>query len=292
MKPDQAMRLLGRMKQAAPSAIAERLTDVIALIDQLSSGQVHGDVAGTSERQQQMDDDAIPASVLLDRSAGSLMHMLNMIEGQATSLRNGRLGRVTTEQADALKVIVEYAASALSYIDLTQQIVHLNSGNFPLNLMVFNPLDVTAETWQRTFSRAEARGHQFAILADDPLPSVRGDYQHVLSILCALVDNAIQYMPYGGEIKLSVNSLGSALLFNVADSGIGLNAEDHHHVGEPFWRGLHHPLVRQHPGSGLNLYLARRVLEHMDGDLFFSGDPGVGSTFSFTLPAEDGSLTS
>ncbi|MCK6577598.1 MAG: sensor histidine kinase [Anaerolineae bacterium] len=287
MTLEQALRLLARLKEAAPPSTAARLTEVIAFVGEMGTNSWNGaaDANGALPPPESEIEFLSPRHIL-DHSAGQLTNILSMVEGQASSLRAGRLGRVTTEQADALKLVVEYAASGLSLIDLTQQLTSLRTGELSVDSIVFNPLDITAETWQRLSPRAEVRGHQFSILADDPLPYARGDYQRILAILCALVDNAIQYMPYGGEIRLTVNTLGSQLLFNVADTGIGLTPEDHQHVGEPFWRGVHHPLVRQHPGSGLHLYLAQQTLALMGGDLFFSGEAGIGSTFSFTLPAE------
>jgi signal transduction histidine kinase len=281
---EQAMRLLARLKEAAPPATAARLTDVMSLVETMTT------TSTTNGSEPQLHTEPLagfpsPQNVL-KHSTDHLSTMIDLIEGQASSLRAGRLGRVTTEQADALKLVIEYAGSSLALIDLTRQMTRLRSGDYPLDILVFNPLDVAAEAWQRTFPQADARDHQFTIMADNPLPFVRGDYQQVLAILDAMVDNAVRYMPYGGDIKLTVNTLGTHLLFNVADSGIGLTGEDHQHVGEPFWRGLHHPLVRQHPGSGLHIYLARQVLSLMDGELFFSGEPGIGSTFSFTLPAD------
>ena len=55
-------------------------------------------------------------------------------------------------------------------------------------------------------------------------------------------------------------------------------------IGQPFWRALHQPLVRQHPGTGLRLYLAQQIFELHGSELLFSGEPSMGSTFSFTLP--------
>lgn len=280
MDVDQALRLLARLREAAPPATASRITDVIGLVETLGMSQ-----NGGSHHEPAVS--AFPPLVtILDQISLQLSNKLHLIEGQTNSLRAGRLGRMTTEQIDALKLVVEYAASGTELLRMTRQIAALQAGTFALDILVFNPLDVAAEAWQRTFPQADAREHQFAILADNPLPYVRGDYQQILDILLSMIDNAIRYMPIGGEIKLTVNTLGTHLLFSVADSGIGLSPEDHAHVGEPFWRATHQTLVKQHPGSGLHLYVAREILRLMDGEFFFSGEPDVGSTFSFTLPAD------
>jgi len=100
----------------------------------------------------------------------------------------------------------------------------------------------------------------------------------------------VRYTPEGGASRIAVDNLGGYVLFTVADNGIGLNEQEMAYLGQPFWRGLHQPLVRAHRGTGLRLYLARRVLAMQDGELFFSGESGRGSTFSFTVPTEQAML--
>lgn len=280
MNRDEAVRLLSRLREAAPPATAARLSDVIDFVAELDSTPAEN--SGSQRRILTPEASQLSLTTIMDHLNGTMQS----IEAQASSLRAGRLGRVTTEQADALKLVVEYASNGGNFVSMIRQWSQIRSGDFTLNALVFNPLDAAAEAWQRTFSLADTRDHQFTIMADDPLPLARGDYQQVLNILIGLVDNAIHYTPFGGDIRLSVNTLGTHLLFNVADSGIGLTAEDLLHVGEPFWRGLHQPLVKHHPGSGLRLYLSREILCLMGGELIFSGEPGIGSTFSFTLPAD------
>src|SRR5690606_32334537 len=109
----------------------------------------------------------------------------------------------------------------------------------------------------RVLNRASARGHELALAVPESVPMVHGDFYQALLVLTDLLDNAIRYTPPGGTIRLSVDGLGTHVLFSVADNGIGLRPEDMDTVGQPFWRGEHHPLVRQHPGTGLSLFLAR-----------------------------------
>jgi signal transduction histidine kinase len=135
--------------------------------------------------------------------------------------------------------------------------------------------------------RARIREHEIVLQAEDSLPKVRADFERSLIILIDLLDNAIRYMPNDGSIRLSADTLGTHVLFTVADAGIGLTAEDCEQVGKPFWRAMRQPLVRHHPGTGLRLFLAKRILALQGGELFFSGEPNLGSSFSFTLPADE-----
>ncbi len=111
----------------------------------------------------------------------------------------------------------------------------------------------------------------------------RGDFFQSMIILSDLLDNAVRYTPDGGTIRLSIDNLGSHVLFSVADSGIGLRPEVMDQVGTAFWRDESQPLVRESTGTGLSLFLAKQMLALQGGELIFSGQADLGSTFSFTL---------
>jgi signal transduction histidine kinase len=146
--------------------------------------------------------------------------------------------------------------------------------------------ELLEEAHQRVTDRAAQNHHEITTHIPDIVPMAYGDFYQSLLILTDLLDNAIRYTPPGGHIRLSVDSLGTHVLFTVSDNGIGLRPEDTEKVGKPFWRGDHHPLVRYNAsGTGLSLFLAKQILALQDGELIFSGEPDLGSTFSFTLPA-------
>jgi signal transduction histidine kinase len=275
MQVDQALRALSQLKNAAPPTTAARLGDVIALMSQL-----HEENAKLKTQTG-----VLPrtAGDLLPHALEALRPSMQLVRGQAEALRIGRVGRITTEQADCLKLIFEHAASALMLLDTLDEIALMRQGLLRVDPLVFSGLDLLAEAWQKRVDEAELHDHRIEIHADDPLPTVKGDYRYILSIMIDLLDNAVRYTPYGGVIRVTAETLGDRVLFSVADNGIGLSLEDSEQVAQPFWRGVHQPLVRQHPGAGLRLYRARQILTLHTSELFFSGEPGMGSTFSFTL---------
>ncbi|GEM_PF-974979 len=294
MKTAEALTLLSRMREAAPAITAKRLGEMAVLLHELEQS-AQTPVAPRPKRLHQRRrlpmrplplPESLDLTMVIQQTHRHLINSFSVIEGQASSLRVGRLGRLTSEQADALKLVMEYASTGAVYLDRIHQLSQIRNHSLRVEMVLFSPLDAAADAWQRASTFAEARQHQRVIMADDPLPFVRGDYQHTLSILIAMIDNAIRYTPVGGEIKLSVNTLGSDVLFNVADNGIGIGVDDQKLIGTAFWRALQQPLVRQYPGSGLSLFVSRLILRLMGGDLFFSGELGVGSTFSFLLPAD------
>ncbi|MCC6804456.1 MAG: hypothetical protein IT319_16350 [Anaerolineae bacterium] len=285
MQVEQALRTLVQLKGAAPPMTAERLGDVIALMRQLDeeNNALHRQMIAIPPASVE---EPPPTDTLATQAFEALKPSLHVIRAQTEALRAGKLGRITTEQADTLKVVNEHAYGALSMIESLDTIMLIKKGLLHVEQTAFSPLDLLAEVWQRHNHAAEQREHHINIHADDPIPQVVGDRRYIVSILSDLLDNAVRYTPLGGMIRVRAESLGTHVLFSIADNGIGLTSEDMHHITEPFWRARHQALVRQYPGTGLRLYVARLLLDLHGSDLLYSGEPSMGATFSFALQAD------
>jgi signal transduction histidine kinase len=283
MQVEQALRALAQLRSAAPPATAERLGEMITLVIQLEA-----ESAGFQQMQKEhaalkAQLKAMAAANLMPQGLAHLKPSLRIVSDHASALAQGKLGSVTTEQIASLRLINEHATSRLGLIDSLETVGRLRQGEIPFEPTVFSGLDLLASVWQRHFAAAEPREHQINIRADNPLPPVKGDFKQIFAVLGDLLDNAIRYTPFGGIIRITAETLGTHVLFTVADNGIGLSEDDTAQIGKPFWRAARQPLVRQHPGSGLRLYLARQLLALHESDLILSGELGVGSTFSFIL---------
>lgn len=121
--------------------------------------------------------------------------------------------------------------------------------------------------------------------ADEALP-VTGEFRRVLQILVNLIGNAVRYSPPGGMVWVRLerghDAAGAALgIVIVADQGKGIAAEDQVKIFEKFGR-----VDPTEPGgSGLGLYIARRLARAMGGDITVDSAPGAGARFVLTLPA-------
>jgi signal transduction histidine kinase len=208
------------------------------------------------------------------------------IRGRAELLQSGLMGRVTPDQDQWLQAILENTDRAFATLDALHEIMLLRQGRVSIDWVNFISTDLLAEAWERVRERARIARHEISVLAPDTVPLAHGDFYQSLKVLNDLLDNAIRYTPSGGQIRLMVDNLGTHVLFSVVDNGIGLTTDELQYVGQPFWRGEDR-LVQAHPGTGLRLYLAKQVLALQGGELIFSGEPGLGSTFSFTLRTPD-----
>ncbi len=117
-------------------------------------------------------------------------------------------------------------------------------------------------------------------------PFIQADFQRLVQVMTLLLDNAIKYTPAEGKIDVSADVQGSLAKVLVRDTGIGIGPQDQARVFQKWFRAAD-PLVREHPGNGLSLYIAKNLIELMGGTIGFESEPGKGSTFWFTLPSAE-----
>jgi len=102
-------------------------------------------------------------------------------------------------------------------------------------------------------------------------------------VLLNLLSNAVKFTPAGGHVSVSAVSDDGRVHIRVADTGVGIPAEQLEAIFEPFVQ-LSRGLSSGHEGTGLGLAISRDLARGMDGDLVATSTPGVGSTFTLTLP--------
>jgi CheY-like chemotaxis protein len=118
------------------------------------------------------------------------------------------------------------------------------------------------------------------------LPSMCTDEGKVSQILRNFISNALKFTERG-EVRVSakLSEDGSAILFSVADTGIGIAPEDQERIFHEFSQ-LENPMQKKVKGTGLGLPLSRKLAELLGGSLSVESTPGVGSTFRAIIPVE------
>jgi len=119
---------------------------------------------------------------------------------------------------------------------------------------------------------------------------VHADPFRIGQVISNLISNALKYSPQQSPVEVSVQRDGEQAIVSVRDQGDGIPLSEQDRVFERFHR-VESGMARRTGGTGLGLYIAKRLVEAMAGRLWLVSRPGEGSTFSFSLPlAEMGSL--
>jgi signal transduction histidine kinase len=128
--------------------------------------------------------------------------------------------------------------------------------------------------------RASDQGVKIDAPFIDDAVEARGDFRRTLQIMVNLLTNAIRYSPSGANIWIRTEVEGDLAAVIVADQGKGIALEDQARIFEKFER-----IDPSEPGgTGLGLYISRRLARAMGGDITVDSAPGQGSRFMLTLP--------
>lgn len=115
------------------------------------------------------------------------------------------------------------------------------------------------------------------------------DFKWTTEVFVNILDNGIKYSPEKTRITIQVSELVFGLLIEIRDEGIGIAPKEMHQVFKRFYRGSSEAVLSVE-GSGVGLYLARRILEEQGGTIRVKAAAGQGSIFQVTMPYEIHSL--
>lgn len=114
-------------------------------------------------------------------------------------------------------------------------------------------------------------------------PPVVGDAEKIKLVIENLLSNAVKYTLSQGTVAVNLEKDKDRLIFSVKDNGVGIPAEQQKQVFSKFFRSNN--IARyQTEGTGLGLYIAKNVVEELDGKMWFESEENKGTTFSFSLP--------
>jgi signal transduction histidine kinase len=129
----------------------------------------------------------------------------------------------------------------------------------------------------------EQQGFALDLAVADDLPEMETDPEALSQALINLLNNAIKYSPGEKRIAVRVRREGDRVLVSVADRGIGIPKAEQKRIFEKFYR-VESSLVHTTKGSGLGLALVQHITEAHGGRVEVTSAPGVGSTFTLSLP--------
>ena len=115
------------------------------------------------------------------------------------------------------------------------------------------------------------------------MPDVWADRDRLLQVFDNLIGNALKFTPPGGHIRVGAALNEDEVQFWVADTGVGVAAEDLPHVFDRFWQA--HKAERR--GTGLGLTIVKGIIEAHGGRIRVESTLGMGTTFFFALPTAD-----
>ena len=181
---------------------------------------------------------------------------------------------------------IRRAASRMNHMigDLLD-VAELDSGALALNVDAVSARALVDEVVEWLAPLARQRSQRVEVRERD-VGDVVCDRERFSRVLLNLLSNAIKFTPEGGTIGVSVEARGAPrarhVLFTVRDTGPGIPEGDRERIFERFFRSSAGASSR---GTGLGLYIARRIVQSHGGTIWVEATPGTGSAFHVALPA-------
>lgn len=119
-------------------------------------------------------------------------------------------------------------------------------------------------------------------LEDEESIFILQDFKWTKEAIINIIENAIKYTEAGGYIKISINKMEAYTRVDIEDNGIGIDEEEVNNIFKRFYRG-NSKIVQGCEGSGVGLYLTRKILEEQGGCITVKSEKGEGTTFSLFL---------
>lgn len=164
-------------------------------------------------------------------------------------------------------------------------VARIEQGNLPLVKEKTDIGKLVDQIIQNNQILAQANNVQIKIDKPSDLPEIFVDRRRIGVVLDNFISNAIKYIMKKGVVNVSVRKNEGGLIFSVKDSGIGIPEDQQSKIFEKFFRSSN-TLQYQVSGTGLGLYIAKNIVEHSGGRIWFDSKEGAGSTFYFSLPVE------
>ena len=224
-------------------------------------------------------------SEFLANMSHELRTPLNAIIGFSEVLLERMFGELNDKQDDYLKDIFSSGKHLLSLINDILDLSKIEAGRMELDLDDFDAAQALANAMTLVRERAQTHGISLTLEADPHVGEIRADERKFKQILLNLLSNAVKFTPDGGKVVVRASLTESGIAVAVSDTGVGISAEDQLVVFDEFKQvGRHY--TNKAEGTGLGLALTKRFVELHGGTLSLQSEPGVGSTFTFTIPRQ------
>jgi len=222
-------------------------------------------------------------TALLDAITHALRTPLTSIKVSVTNLLSNTALQ-DSQRHDLLTVINEESDRLNRLVGEAAEMARLDAGEVELEIKPHPIQDVVKAALDECKNSLGNRTIDIRI--PENLPRVMVDLTRVREVLVHLIDNANQYSPADQPITISAESNGDTVTTSVADRGAGIDAFEQTMIFEKFYRGKDQRYSVE--GTGMGLPIAKAIVQAHRGTISVTSQPGQGSVFSFTLPAEGG----
>jgi signal transduction histidine kinase len=207
---------------------------------------------------------------------------LTAIKGYLSMLLEGDAGEIKVSQYDFINEANSAAGRMVGLINDLLNVSRMETGRFFLEPKEVDIERIVGEEVKQLQNHAREKGIYLKIQPKGKVPHIWADETKIRQVVMNFIDNAIYYTQKGG-VTVKLGKEKDDFVFRVEDTGIGVPKVQKEHLFEKFFRADNARQTRP-DGTGLGIYLAKRVVEDHGGKIMFDSEEGKGSMFGFKFP--------
>jgi len=264
---------LGRVGEASGIAIDNKL-----LFEE--NKRVLKELRRTNDKLKALDE---TKDEFISMASHQLRTPLTSVKGYISMVLEGDAGPLNEQQE---KLLTQAFISSQRMVYLIADLLNvsrLRTGKFVIERTQVSLPDIVSGELDQLHEVAKAKGLELVFDPPKDFPTISLDETKIRQVIMNFIDNAMYYTMAGGKIKLELEAKRSSVEFRVVDNGVGVPKEEQHHMFTKFYRANNARRMRP-DGTGLGLFMAKKVIIAQGGAIVFKSVEGKGSTFGFTFP--------
>ncbi len=207
---------------------------------------------------------------------------LTSIKGYISMVLEEDAGKINPQQQQMLSQAFFSSQRMVYLIADLLNLSRLKTGKFIIDASPVNLGEVVEQEMVQLKETAASRGHVLDYVKPKDFPSLMLDETKIRQVIMNFTDNAIYYTPNGGHIVVRLINNPHTVELRVEDNGIGVPKHEQPHLFTKFYRAGNARKARP-DGTGLGLFMAKKVIVAQGGVLIFESGEGKGSTFGFSF---------
>lgn len=207
---------------------------------------------------------------------------LTSVKGYLSMVLEGDAGDLNEMQNKLLNQAFVSSQRMVYLIADLLNVSRLRTGKFIIEPIASNLADVIKGEVSQLQDTAKSRGLTLTFDKPESFPTLMLDETKIRQVIMNFMDNAIYYTLTGGHITVELRESGKTVEYIVHDDGIGVPKSEQHHLFTKFYRARNAKKARP-DGTGLGLFMAKKVIIAQGGAVIFKSEEGKGSTFGFSF---------
>ncbi len=243
-------------------------------------------VAQRTEKLQETLEDLMAANSHKDRIIQIVSHDIRSPLSGIANLSKDLQDPDIADQPETVKkfggIISNSASTLMNLVNDILDLAKLESGSVILNKETVQIGDFLGKLVQLNTPMAEKKGINLHVDGGDNF-EVKLDKSKMTQAINNLMSNAVKFTPQGGDVILKYDQQGDRAVIEVADTGVGIKADDLDSLFEKF-TNVQRKGTKGEKGTGLGMSIAKEIIEMHEGKIGVSSEVGSGTTFTIKLP--------